>query len=487
MASNDFKQFLDRNESVINTTGHLVSFYQNNKIANNQKALAQLELVNASLIEKQNRIREKELEKLEDLKSQQQKDKEEQERKEKLKSKVLEMGPKTKALVQNIFELPKDKVYAKALLIRHTELNNEQLEKHKEVVNDINFYDYIFNIKSELNRARRENQNFEIELETFSSKLADLLINFQNIMVGAELLAKDPKDIYKEKNRDAEKFLSELIKKIKEELTDKVGLIKLQEYLKRFTDMISELYKYDKLHEPSEYPLPLNYEEAKFSMQVVKVALESEPGFIESIQECIFQYQNITSKKSSKLFIDKMERLINKSIDDFDHSDKNFIGKNLHQDTSVFFYDRVVEKLEELIDCLKKEKEDWMNNAYEYLQNQKDWGDNFQGKISSKIVHNAIQDHKLYNKLQNKFTIVLLLLGFSFIFSGAFHLWEISILSVFLFTATFIYFYTNYDSKLFKSDQDRMYQIYNASKDDFDSELKNLNELLKNIINVRNK
>lgn len=199
MKDNKVKDFLDKNDSIINTTGHVVNFLQNQQIQNNQKVLAEMSAVNASLLDQQNRLKKVELETIKKLRHEQKKKEDEDKERQKVKAYLLQITPQMKGLLQLVEENNFEDEMQLGLLLNHVEIRLHEISDKQAVIEDINFHDYVFNLNEKLKNLKITHQSSIDKYKNFLNSLANLLIEIRYSISGAELIEKKPADIYKEK------------------------------------------------------------------------------------------------------------------------------------------------------------------------------------------------------------------------------------------------------------------------------------------------
>ncbi|PKD43468.1 hypothetical protein [Rhodohalobacter barkolensis] len=347
------KEFLDKNHSTINTTGHVLSYLQNNKIQKNQRQLAQLEVLNNSLLNEQNELRKKEVERFEKLMDQNEKDKREKEKKEKLKTEVLELGPATKSLLKKI-EHNKDEYgdLTISFLLRHSELNIKKMREHKGLVNDINFFDYLHELDEKYSEI---NSNYEGVIEEFSSELAESLIQFQSVVLGAELLSKSKKDVLSEQSENTKKYLKRLKINIANELNGGSSLTSLITHLKKYNSLGDKINGMGTLHDLRDYPLPISFDEAQYLHGLLTEIEDDTDTFINEVDTKVDELLSVFEGNGEDT-LGKVEKIIKKNTDVLSVEDLEFLLRNSSKEVVLIAKEKIENGLDKLRIALNNDK-----------------------------------------------------------------------------------------------------------------------------------
>ena len=361
------KEFLDKNHSTINTTSHVLTYFQNSKIQKNQRQLAQLELVNNSLLNEQNELRKKEVERFEKLMDQNEKEKRKKERKEKLKTEVLELGPSTKSLLKKIEKSKGDyDNLTISFLLRHSKLNIQKMREHKSLINDINFFDYLHELDERLSEI---NSNYDGVIEDFSSELAQLLVQFQSVVLGAELLSKSKKDVLNEQSKNTKKYLKRLKTNITKELNDNNNSLKsLTDHLKKYNSLGDKINGVATLHDLRDYPLPISFDEGEYLLGLITEIENDTDTFVNEVDSKVDELLSVFKGKGEDI-IGRVEKIISKDATKLTLEDLEFLVQNSTKDVVLIAKEKIEDLLDKLRSGIKKDKsifENMWEDAQEY-------------------------------------------------------------------------------------------------------------------------
>ncbi len=398
------KEFLDKNHSTINTTSHVLTYLQNSKIQKNQRQLAQLELVNNSLLNEQNELRKKEVERFEKLMDQNEKEKREKERKEKLKTEVLELGPSTKSLLKKIENSKGDyDDLTISFLLRHSKLNIQKMREHKGLINDINFFDYLHELDDRLSEI---NSNYDCVIEDFSSELAQLLIQFQSVVLGAELLSKSKKDVLSEQSDNTKKYLKRLKKNIRKELNDNNSLKSLTDHLKKYNSLGDKINGVDTLHDLRDYSLPISFDEGEYLHGLITEIENDTDTFVDEVEVKVDELLSVFEGKGEDI-IGRVEKIISKDATKLTLEDLEFLVQNSTKEVVLIAKEKIENVLDKLRSALKKDKV-LVENITEEVKS-------IEAKAKTKIVetifNNTFKEHTEYIKAANWSNRIMMLLG----------------------------------------------------------------------------
>lgn len=356
MSNDGLRGFIKKNEDVLNTTGHIVSYVQSRKIQANQENLARLEQINLSLLNKQNEIKEKELEKLEELKNLHQKEKELELKRSKIKGELLEIAPKTKGLITFLENENELNNFEKFFLIRHTEVSLNEISQNKSVIEDINFHDYFFELKLRYDKLIEQCEYNNDVLRNKGDILARKLLEIENFLVSTELISKDLKDIYVEKDDLTEVFLRNLVANIKNDLQKKTLFLDIQESLLAYQKVEKVILKYDNPYKAKRYFNPISFFEVNNLIQNITYVLDDEQEYMSVVREKI-EFALKLEKKEHKPVINRFEEILNKKWVNISYDDLQFIEQNIRYENISFFKEEFEKKVSKLRDALEKEEE----------------------------------------------------------------------------------------------------------------------------------
>lgn len=348
------KEFLDKNHSTINTTSHVLTYLQNSKIQKNQRQLAQLEVLNNSLLNEQNELRKKEVERFEKLMDQNEKEKREKERKEKLKTEVLELGPSTKSLLKKIENSKGDyDDLTISFLLRHSKLNIQKMREHKSLINDINFFDYLHELDERLSEI---NSNYDGVIEDFSSELAQLLVQFQSVVLGAELLSKSKKDVLSEQNENTKKYLKRLKTNITKELNENNNTLKsLTDHLKKYNSLGDKINVVATIHDLRDYPLPMSFDEGEYLHGLITEIENDTDTFVNEVDSKVDDLLSVFEGKGEDT-LGKVEKVISKSSDELTVEDLEFLLRNSSKEVVLIAKEKIENVLDKLRSALKNDR-----------------------------------------------------------------------------------------------------------------------------------
>jgi len=409
------KEFLDKNHSTINTTSHVLTYFQNSKIQKNQRQLAQLELVNNSLLNEQNELRKKEVERFEKLMDQNEKEKREKERKEKLKTEVLELGPSTKSLLKKIENSKGDyDNLTISFLLRHSKLNIQKMREHKSLINDINFFDYLHELDERLSEI---NSNYDGVIEDFSSELAQLLVQFQSVVLGAELLSKSKKDVLSEQSENTKKYLKRLKTNITKELNDNNNSLKsLTDHLKKYNSLGDKINDVATLHDLRDYPLPISFDEGEYLLGLITEVENDTDTFVDEVDGKVDELLSVFEGKGEDI-IGRVEKIISKDATKLTLEDLEFLVQNSTKEVVLIAKEKIENVLDKLRSGLKKDKV-LVENISEEVK-----GNEFKAKtkIVETIFNNKIKEHtkdiKAANWNNGIMSIVVVIIGLFLMFA----------------------------------------------------------------------
>ncbi len=346
------KEFLDKNHSTINTTSHVLTYFQNSKIQKNQRQLAQLEVLNNSLLNEQNELRENELEKLEKLLDQNEKEKREKERREKLKTEVLELGPTTKKILKKIKE---DKEsfddLTLSFLLRHAELNVQKMHDHKNLISDINYFDYIHNLSDRVDEFSISEKDI---IENYSKDLANLLVQFQSVVLGAELFNKSKIDVLTEQSDNTKKYLKKLKNNIANELNDEESLSKLVSHLEFYMTINKKIKELGDVHDLKKYPLPINMKEGQYLYQLLIEIDNATDSFAEEVDKKVDDLLSVFNNTES--IIKRVEDILTKNPDEVTNDDLNFLVQNSQEEVLIIAKEKISNFLTDLEEVIQDDK-----------------------------------------------------------------------------------------------------------------------------------
>lgn len=336
MSNDGLRGFIKKNEDVINTTGHIVSYVQSRKIQANQENLARLEQINLSLLNKQNEIKEKELEKLDELKNLHQKEKELELKRSKIKEELLEIAPKTKGLITFLENENELNNFEKFFLIRHAEVSLNEISQNKSVIEDINFHDYFFELKLRYDKLIEQCEYNNDVLRNKGDILARKLLEIENFLVSTELISKDLKDIYVEKDDLTEVFLRNLVANIKNDLQKKALFLEIKDSLLAYQKLEKVILKYDNPYKAKRYFFPISFFEVNNLLQNITYVLDDEQEYMSAVREKIESALTL-EKKEHKPVINRFEEILNKKWVNISYDDLQFIEQNIRYENISFF------------------------------------------------------------------------------------------------------------------------------------------------------
>lgn len=318
------RNFLDKNDSIINTTGHVVNFLQNRQTQKNQRVLAEMSAINASLLDQQNKIKQKELEAIEKLRQEQKKKEDEEKERQELKTYLLKITPQMKGLLQLIDEGEFDDYLQLGLLINHLEIRLQEISDNKAVIDDINFHDYVFNLIDKLKKFKKTYETDIGKYDSFLNNFANLLFEIRYSISAAELVEKNPAEIYKEKNDKAENYLLELSNKVKSELKENKTFENLIDELKRYKTLLKYLDERDSILETERYPLPLSYSETTHLIDTISEIKNDKNDFLLRIEETVKKYKSIVQDTEDSPFL-RLKEISEKKASDLTLDDLEYV------------------------------------------------------------------------------------------------------------------------------------------------------------------
>ena len=330
---------------------------------------------------------------------QSEKDRREKERKEKLKTEVLELGPVTKSLLKKI-EKDKDEYddLTISLLLRHSELNIQKMREYKGLINDINFFDYLHELEEKVDELNNSNHD---NIENFSSELAELLIHFQSVVLGAELLTKSNKDVLIEQSNNTKQHLKQLKSTIAKELNEDNSLSALILCLRQFISMSENIKGTDELHDLEDYPLPISFEEGHYLHELILEIENDTDGFIKAVDNKVDELLSVF-KGGGESIIDQVEGIFSKNSEELTADDLNFLVRNSSKEVMIIAKDKiekVLNKLRNALDNNKKtikgitEDSQVYNRTLKNITRQIDsMFENFETKIGEDVFNKLLKD-----------------------------------------------------------------------------------------------
>lgn len=313
------QKFFDKYKNEINAAGHLANLFQTGSVVENQRHLARLEHAGLLLQQEQRKKEEEKLKREEEEYKERLRDKQNLEAERKKRQEIISLAPQVKHLVEQESNISKID-YKNALLHMHLKRSVEYLEGHKHIIDDINFHDYLFNIKKSLELNNNNSKDLEKLFTDVNSEISKIKEESENV-INNQLANIDCYTLYKQYGLYGYMdYLSQIKHKINniyknDMFINKKNINTLNTYVSNIEDL-SNMYDF---FENSVYPLPIDIEEAK--------TIENELAHIYNNRNDLYNdYTNYVDKldntiKGYKNDIEQAESISIKNINDISYEE----------------------------------------------------------------------------------------------------------------------------------------------------------------------
>jgi hypothetical protein len=251
------RKTLDKYHSTISTTGHVVNYLQNQRIMENQARIVEAGLIQASVLDEQNRLKEKELSLLKKELKAIEKERSKAEKKQKRAAYLVSLGPKCEDIIE-LIQSPEIDTTFRGMLIKHLELTLQMMDEEKSDVIDVSFQVFIRSKRKQLEEIRREHRASIEEFASLSAAIEAAVSSIRYLLFYMTLEIDNARSLFEKYAYDTGALLVELRDALSLELDDNNLSASLTVVAKTVT-LFDELENLDELRNSGDYDLYLSY------------------------------------------------------------------------------------------------------------------------------------------------------------------------------------------------------------------------------------
>lgn len=343
----------DKQLFALNTAGHMMTYYQNRQIEENQQEMAKFSLLNTMMLAEQQekeakkqQILENKLNYIADLIGEERiarlNSEWERKSREKEKTNVIDLGLQTDVLLKHV-EKNINNDLLKSFLLRNAELHIDRLVNERSSVNDYYFFEKLYSFRSKHYALSNDIRSLQIN---FSDTLADLLLDLSPIYACTLIAGKSYSELYDEHNINFGQYADELISNLKKLNSNSVKLKSgdIIDRLLLILNLKKELIFLNIQPNHTIYPSPVSFDELE-GMLAIFTEIHSNPELY--IDNLSIKLNNIANdfKGDNKIAIIYFEKfLLTKEID-IKESDLLLLSKYYNLPCASLFKQKVYEKI----------------------------------------------------------------------------------------------------------------------------------------------